>query len=87
MTRIYTVAEKPPEISVGKTFVRIPYDIRVEEPKPEDELPEGMYSYSYLEEKYTREQYEALLMTRKEAEEIAAENLVNMYELINGGEE
>lgn len=83
--RIYTVSAEPPQKEFGKTYVRIPYDIREEVPIDEEHAPpEGMKIYSYLEVKYTHPQYSATLPTREDMELADAETLINAYEAIRG---
>ena len=88
--RAYTVSKETPSITFGKTYVRIPYDIREEEPHSnsdgtQQELPEGYVEYSFEVRKLTYPQYNQLLITKEEAEIMNAETLITAFEMFGGG--
>lgn len=80
--RIYTVSAAPPTVEYGKTYVRIPYDIREETPTEDTQPPEGMTIYSYNELKLTYPAYTATLATKEEMQIADAETWVSLYETL-----
>ena len=79
--RYYTVSAEPPKTTFGKTYVRIPYDVREEEPREDMILPEGMHEFSYCEVKLTYPEYTATLATTEDVQISAAETLATVYEM------
>lgn len=85
--RTYTISANQPTVTFGKTYVRIPTDIQTEPAREDNPLPEGMHEYSYIEQRMTREEYLATLISREDAEIMQAETLIDAFEALGGGAE